>query len=290
MRLISFRDEQGPRFGAVVGDEVVDISRAAGGEWGDLREALTNGSLPSLKAAADRSTRRLRPDAVEFLPVVPNPDKIICVGLNYRGHGQEANLQIPDRPSLFVRFPASQVGHKQDIIRPFLSDQFDFEGELAVVIGRRARHIREADAFTYVAGYACFGEHSIRDWQMHSRQATPGKNFHASGAFGPWLVTADEVRDPAALALVTRVNGVEMQRDTTANMVFSIPYLIAYISTFAELLPGDVIATGTPAGVGFTRKPPLYLKSGDLVEVEIAGLGILQNRVVDEPHPSQKSG
>ena len=287
MKLVSFRDEQGPSIGVAVDDEIVDIGPRAGSDWRDLRDAIERGSKSALSAAVQKSRIRKSQAEVQFLPVIPNPDKIICVGLNYRRHAQEANLPVPDRPSLFVRFPGSQVGHRQNIVRPFLSDQFDFEGELAVVIGRRGRHVTEQDAFRYVAGYACFGEHSVRDWQVHSRQATPGKNFHASGSFGPWLVTADDVGDPAALMLTTRLNGAVMQHESTADMVFTVPQLIAYVSSFAELLPGDVIATGTPAGVGLNRKPPVYLKHGDLVEIEITGLGVLENRVVDE-NPVQR--
>ncbi len=221
--------------------------------------------------------------AIRYLPPITDPDKILCVGLNYHLHAKEAGMAIPERPSIFTRFPASQVGHGESVWRPRASEQFDYEAELAVIIGRRARKVRAADAMACVAGYACFAENSVRDWQMHTRQATPGKNFHASGAFGPWLVSADEVPDPTALEVIGRLNGSEVQRDSVANMIFSIPQTIEYLSAFAELLPGDVISTGTPAGVGFTKKPPVYLKAGDVFEVEVTRIGVLRNPVIDEP-------
>jgi 2-keto-4-pentenoate hydratase/2-oxohepta-3-ene-1,7-dioic acid hydratase in catechol pathway len=168
-------------------------------------------------------------------------------------------------------------------VRPRASHQFDYEAELAFVIAKHARHVREADAFSYVAGYSCFAENSVRDWQTHSRQATPGKNFEHSGAFGPWIVTPDEAGDIGAMEVVGRLNGREMQRDRVANMIFSIPQMLAYITTFTTLVPGDVIVTGTPAGVGFTRTPPVWLTPGDRFEVEITGVGTLSNDVIDEP-------
>jgi 2-keto-4-pentenoate hydratase/2-oxohepta-3-ene-1,7-dioic acid hydratase in catechol pathway len=168
------------------------------------------------------------------------------------------------------------------VVRPHASPKFDYEAELAVVVGNAGRHIAEASAMDHVAGYSCFAENSVRDWQTHSRQATPGKNFERSGAFGPWLVTPDEAGAVERMEVIGRLNGREMQRDSAANMIFSVPKVLAYVSTFISLLPGDVIVTGTPAGVGFTRDPPIWLKPGDRFDVEITGVGVLSNPVVDE--------
>jgi len=174
------------------------------------------------------------------------------------------------------------VGHKRAIIRPRVSDKLDYEGELAVIIGRDGRHIAEADAFAHVAGYSCFNEGSVRDWQRHALQFTPGKNFPATGGFGPWLVTTDDIADLRAATITTRLNDVVMQNATLGDMIFSVPQLIAYISTFTPLAPGDVICTGTPGGVGAKRNPPVFMKPGDVVEVEIAGIGTLINTIADE--------
>lgn len=207
--------------------------------------------------------------------------RILCVGVNYRPHIEEMGRDVPDYPVVFVRFPSSLVGPGEPVIRPRVSEQFDFEGELAVVIGKKARHVRRDRALDHVAGYCCFLDGSVRDWQRHTGQFTPGKNFDRSGAIGP-LVPAAEVPDPGALELTTRVNGEVMQEGRVADLVFDIPRLIEYCSTFTELQPGDVIATGTPGGVGAARKPPVWLTDGDLVEVDIPGIGLLLNPVQDE--------
>jgi len=189
---------------------------------------------------------------------------------------------VPEHPVLFVRFANSLVGHGQPMVCPAASERFDFEGELAVIIGRRARHVTAAAAHEYVAGYSCFNDGSVRDFQRHSGQFTPGKNFVASGAFGPWMVTADEAPDAKEMTLETRLNGKVVQHESTGQLHFDIATLIAYISIWTELVPGDVIATGTPGGVGAGRKPPLWMRPGDTVEVEISGLGCLSNPIVAE--------
>ncbi|NCF13859.1 MAG: 5-carboxymethyl-2-hydroxymuconate isomerase [Gammaproteobacteria bacterium] len=207
--------------------------------------------------------------------------KILCVGVNYRPHIEEMGREIPDYPVVFTRFASSLVGPDEAVIRPQASEQFDFEGELAFVIGRKARHVPRDNAFDYVAGYCCFLDGSVRDWQRHTGQFTAGKNFDRSGAIGP-MVTAANVPDPKALELTTRVNGEVMQQGSVADLVFDIPTLIEYCSTFTELQPGDIIATGTPGGVGAARTPPVWLRDGDLVEVDISGIGVLRNPVQDE--------
>lgn len=266
-------------FGVVDGETVLDISSDA---WPSLRAALAAATPQEIAKTARDDGAEIPISEVTYLSPVTDPEKIICVGLNYATHAGEAKMEVPESPSLFVRFPSSQVGHEVDVVKPDISNEFDFEGELAVVIGKSARHLPEEKALDCIAGYTIFGEHSVRDWQFHSRQATPGKNFWRSGSIGPWIVTADEVPDPTKLRLVTRLNGEVMQDDTTDHLIFSIPQLIAYISHFTELLPGDIISTGTPSGVGFARDPKLYLKPGDEVEIEISGIGTLRNRVAAE--------
>lgn len=244
-----------------------------------VRALLAEGRLKDAGAVVGTAVST---DAIAMLPPVTDPDKILAIGFNYRGHLIETGTPLPDYPSVFVRFPSSQVGHDQPVVAPAISTEFDFEGELAVVIGRPAWRVDAADAMDHVAGYSCFAENSVRDFQMHARQATAGKNFLASGAIGPWLTTADEVGDPSALELTTRLNGEVVQHDKLTSLIFSIPDLIAYISSFTRLLPGDIIATGTPDGVGFLRDPKIWLAPGDVMEVDIPGVGLLRNSVVAE--------
>lgn len=213
-----------------------------------------------------------------------NPDanrKILCVGVNYRPHIEEMGREIPEYPVVFVRFPGSLVSDGEPMLRPRVSEQYDFEGELAIVIGKVARHVPRADAYDYIGGYCCFMDGSVRDWQRHTGQFTAGKNFERSGALGP-TIPAARIQDPTALQLTTRVNGKIMQEGCIGDLVFDIPALVEYCSTFTELRPGDIIATGTPGGVGAARKPPVWLRDGDLVEVEISGVGVLSNPVRDE--------
>lgn len=283
MKLMSFVSDHGPAYGAVTERGVVTLSGALGGRFPTLRALLAGGGLAeSATAAADRGAAAVPLDGLTLLPVIPDPDKIICVGLNYRDHVAETGRTETPNPALFARFAGSQVAHGQPMIRPRVSERFDYEGELAVIIGTGGRHITEADALQHVAGYACYNEGSVRDWQLHTSQYLAGKTFAGTGAFGPWMVTADEIPDPAALTLETRVNGQVVQHTTTDMMITPVPKLIAYISTVLPLLPGDIIVSGTPGGVGSKRNPPLWLKPGDSVEVEISGVGLLRNPVVAE--------
>lgn len=281
MKLASYLVAGRPSFGIVTDAGVIDVPRRLP-EIPDLKSALVMiGGLDWL-----RGIEHERPDfdlsALRFLPPVVHPDKILCIGLNYREHAAEVGKPLPPWPTVFVRFHDAQTGHNEPMIRPKASTRYDFEGELAVVIGRDARHVKAEEALSYVAGYAAFNDGSVRDWQGHTTQFTPGKNFYRSGAMGPYLVTADEAPDPSTLRVVTRLNGIEVQNGPTADMIFDVPALIAYISTFTPLSAGDVIATGTPRGVGQARKPPLYMTGGDVVEVEIAGIGLLRNPIADE--------
>jgi 2-keto-4-pentenoate hydratase/2-oxohepta-3-ene-1,7-dioic acid hydratase in catechol pathway len=279
MRLLSFESNGRPGFGVVVGDGVVDASERLAGKPRSLREALAAGDLPLLeRMSAMQADFRL--SDVTFAPVIPDAAaKLLCVGVNYMPHIREMGRERPDRPVIFVRFRDSIVGHQQQLLKPRESEQLDFEGELAVVIGKRARRVAKDRALDYVAGYACFNDGSVRDFQRHSGQFTPGKNFHASGAFGPWLVTADETGNPRELTLTTRLNGTVMQHESVGELCFDVPHLIEYCSTWTQLEPGDVIVTGTPGGVGAGRKPPVWMKPGDSVEVEISKIGTLRNSV-----------
>ncbi len=282
MKIASFRRNSNATYGVVADGGIIDLGARTGASYADLRAVLRAGALDELGAAAEGQPPDCRVEDVAFLPVIANPDKIICVGLNYADHIEETGRSDNDYPALFVRFANSCVGHGQPMVRPRASERLDFEGELAVIIGRTARHVAEADALAYIAGYACFNDGSVRDWQFHASQLTPGKNFVATGGFGPWMVTADEIPDPSKLTLATRLNGKEVQHSGTDLLIFNIPYLIAYISTFTELVPGDVISTGTPGGVGARRDPPLFMKPGDVVEVEIDAIGTLTNPIAAE--------
>jgi len=278
MKLVSFEWDGAPGYGAVTGDELVRLDMEPGAAP-DLKSALATGQLTRPGALGGKA--RLRLSDVRLLPPIPNPGKILCVATNFH-EPERGDKPAPDYPLLFTRFPESVTGHGSPILKPAISGKYDFEGELAVVIGKDGHHISQDDAMAHVAGFTCFNDGSVRDWQKHSTQFTPGKNFYRSGAMGPWLVTIDEIGDVAALGLETRVNGEVKQRIGMDRMIFTIPWLIAYFSTFTPLSAGDVIATGTPSGFGSTRNPPEFLSAGDVVEVEISGVGLLRNTVLDE--------
>ncbi|MFT4068063.1 fumarylacetoacetate hydrolase family protein [Paraburkholderia sp.] len=282
MKLMSFSKGDRQSWGVVRDGGVIDVAPIAGEVGHTLKEALERNALARVSSWAAGQTPAFSLDAVDFLPVVPDPTKILCVGINYLSHVKETGRDVPTWPMIFTRFADSQTGHDEPIIRPAASHKLDFEGELAVVIGTRARHVKAADALDHVAGYACYNDGSVRDWQKHTIQFVPGKNFPCTGGFGPWLVTPDEVGDPSALSLLTRLNGEVVQSATTDDLIFPVPRLIEYCSTFTTLNPSDVIITGTTGGVGAFREPPLWMKPGDVVEVEISKLGTLRNRIVDE--------
>ncbi len=282
MRLMSFERNGRNGFGVAIGDGIVDAGKRLAGNPRTLRDALVAGALPELRRLATEKPDFALSD-VAFAPVIDDPAaKLLCVGVNYMPHIKEMGRDRPSHPVLFVRFHDSIVGHGQPLLLPSASVQFDYEGELAVVIGKRARRVRKEQALDYVAGYTCFNDGSVRDFQRHSQQFTPGKNFHHSGSFGPWLVTSDELPAPHELTLTTRLNGQIVQNESVGELCFDIPQLIEYCSTWSELQPGDVIVTGTPGGVGAGRTPPLWMKNGDNVEVEISGIGVLRNKVVAE--------
>jgi 2-keto-4-pentenoate hydratase/2-oxohepta-3-ene-1,7-dioic acid hydratase in catechol pathway len=278
MRFASYLTEDKPGFGLVTPAGIVDLADRAP----SLKAAIASGSLHTLGREAALRTADLREEDVTFLPVIGDPAKIFCVGLNYEMHRQETGRAVVGHPTIFTRFADTQGGHDGEIVLPHVSTMLDFEGELAVIIGKGGRYIPEADAWTHVAGYACYNDASVRDWQNHTHQYTPGKNFPTTGPFGPYLVTPDEVGEIGPQTIQTRLNGETVQSATLGDMIFSIPVIIAYLSAFTPLSPGDVIATGTPGGVGFKREPQLFMKPGDVVEVEIEKVGLLRSRIVAE--------
>ena len=281
MKITTYSVNGTESYGVVTDDGIIDAKPLAGGPQ-TLKGAIAAGALDIIAEAAAGKSPDHSLDEIEFLPVIPNPDKIMAVGLNYRSHVLEGGRDIPEWPMIFTRFANSQVGHGQAMIKPNASDMFDFEGEMAVIIGKTCRHVSEADALSVVAGYSCYNDGSIRDYQRHTSQFVPGKSFYKSGAFGPWMITADEIPDPASLTLMTRLNGEEMQRATTDDLLFSIPQLIHYLTTVTELVPGDVIVSGTTGGVGFYRDPQVFMKEGDTVEIELDKIGVLRNPIMSE--------
>jgi len=260
------------------GDGVFTLNQRLG--YPDLRAALAGNALADIaKAAAGAKPDHALAD-IKLLPPIPNPEKILCAGINYRSHAAETGRELPKQPSMFIRLANTLVGHEGELIRPSVSQHFDFEGELALVIGKAGRHIKRENALDYIAGYSCFCDATVRDFTKYSLAAS--KNFVGSGPLGPWMVTADEIPDPTKLTLTTRLNGAEMQRSGTDMLIHDIPAIISFCSMFTPLTPGDIIATGTPDGIGAKRNPPVWMKAGDVLEVEVTGVGTLRNTIADE--------
>jgi 2-keto-4-pentenoate hydratase/2-oxohepta-3-ene-1,7-dioic acid hydratase in catechol pathway len=281
MKLVSFEREGVARFGKLTADQhVLDLTKRLSGV-NSVQAVLENGRLADLAAIGDEG-QQYHFEELSFLPVVQNPSKIICVGINYVAHAEEAGRKVGEHPVIFQRYADTLIGHGEPLLRPKVSDQFDFEGELAVVIGKGGSHIDAANAMEHVAGYCCFNDASLRDWQFHTHQYGMGKNFRSTGALGPYLVTADEIPDYRKLELRSFLNGEQMQVGKLDQLAFDIPHIIAYVSQALAWRPGDVIATGTPSGVGFKREPPVFLRAGDQFEVRIPGVGSLVNPVADE--------
>jgi 2-keto-4-pentenoate hydratase/2-oxohepta-3-ene-1,7-dioic acid hydratase in catechol pathway len=280
MKLASYVANGKPSFGVVVGDGVFTMNDRLGNRFATLRDAIAGGAIDEMR----RATQGAKPEhplaGLHFLPTIPNPEKIMCVGINYKSHAAEHGTEAPKLPNIFLRFINTLVPHGGDMIRPKVSTNFDFEGELALVIGKAGRHIKVADALGYIAGYTCFCDATVRDFTKYSLAAS--KNFIGSGPLGPWIVTADEIPDPTKLTLVTRLNGQEMQRSGTDMLIHNIPAIIEFCSMFTPLTPGDIIATGTPDGIGAKRNPPVWMKAGDVLEVEISNIGTLRNTIADE--------
>ena len=279
MKFATFRVGNTTSWGLVQGDDILDVGAVL--RFADLRAAIAAGALEQAAGAAAEA-KRYPLASITWLPVIPEPGKILCVGLNYETHRKETGRSEVEHPTIFARFANSQTGHLADIPRPKVSTDLDYEGELAVIIGRPGRYIARGEAMGHVAGYACYNDASVRDFQRHTHQFTPGKNFPGTGAFGPCLVTPDEMGEIGPQRLQTRVNGEVVQDALLSQMIFDLPRQIEYCSSFTRLEPGDVIVSGTPGGVGAKRVPPLWLKPGDTVEVEIDKVGLLRNGVSAE--------
>jgi acylpyruvate hydrolase len=287
MRFRSFQRGGLPGIAIAHNNRLVGMTSDQPGYPGQLQTLVATGP-EAIASAYDvlMGGSEIERSEISYLPVLGEPRKILCVGLNYRDHSAESGFKQPDYPTLFARFASSLVGHEEPLIRPSISEALDFEGELAVVVGRRGRGISEADALDFVAGYAVFNDASVRDYQHMTSQWTIGKNFDGTGAFGPEFVTASELpAGGSGLKIETRLNGAVVQSSNTADMVFDVKTLIAVISQAITIEAGDVIACGTPAGVGHSRTPRLYMRHGDICEVEIEGLGVLRNIVMDENSP-----
>lgn len=284
MNFATFLNHHEEDYGVAVKEGIVALGHRL--PYSSLRAMIAADALAEARAFADAPVE-FTYDQITLLPPVPDPAHVFCVGTNYLDHLKEAQDAGLDRkqnpnPSIFTRFPDTLTGHGSPLLRPKVSDKFDFETELAVIIGKSGRYIAREAAYNHIAGYTCFNDGSIRDWQFHTSQIVPGKNFYRSGSAGPWMVEAADISDPANLDISLRLNGETLQHSNTRHLIFDIPAIIAYVSSIVPLQPGDMIATGTPAGVGFSRKPPVFMKAGDVCEVEIEGIGILRNGVVDE--------
>ncbi|MBZ9672762.1 fumarylacetoacetate hydrolase family protein [Mesorhizobium sp. ES1-3] len=283
-RLATFTIDGKTRYGAITEKGVVDLS-ARHGQWPTLREVIEAGALRRLAEEADTLAADFPLDAITYDISIPSPEKIICVGVNFPDRNEEYKdgQAAPSNPSLFIRFPRSFVGHGAPLVRPPESPQLDYEGEIVIVIGKPGRRIAEADALGHIAALSLCNEGTIRDWVRHAKfNVTQGKNFDRTGSIGPWLVPFTDEAQIADIALTTRVNGEVRQQDRTSRMIFSFRKIINYISTFTTLVPGDIIVTGTPTGAGARFEPPVWLKPGDVIEVEADGIGVLRNGVVDE--------
>lgn len=278
MRLVSYSEQGRAAFGAIISGQL--IAELSGGDWDSINELLVD--LPTDRVIRALETARTLPLAdVQITVPIPRAEKTICVGLNYKSHCTEAGAPTAEFPAVFLRCNNSFVGHQQQILKPRSSDAFDFEAELAVIIGKRSRLVSVEEAMNCVAGYTLLADHTARD-VVSKHSLTAGKNYFHSGSFGPWIVTKDEVPRIGSLEVIGRLNGVEMQRASLSDLIFDIPFLVSYLSGVTELVPGDIIATGTPAGVGAKRNPPVFLNQGDVFEVEVPGIGALSNCVVHD--------
>lgn len=278
MRWLSFESDGTESFGYVTSDGqgVVDVGNRT--DVADLKSAIATGLVA--EGASQGDTADLPLAGITYLPTITNPDKILCVGLNYKAHQEETGRGGEGVPTIFVRFAAAQMGHGAPMVRPKESNSLDFEGEIAMIIGRAGRRIPRAEALDHVAGFGIYNDGSVREWQRHTSQFTPGKNFASTGGFGPWMMTPDEIGDLDEMEITTRLNGEVMQNAKASLLVHGFAELIEFCSTFIELVPGDVIVTGTPGGVGAARNPPVFMDEGDLIEVEVKPIGTLSNPVV----------
>jgi len=281
MKFVSFLQKGQAKFGISDDKNITDLTGKIKGA-NTLKELIANNGISDAKEYAKKNPGNINLDQIEYLPVIPNPGKIICVGLNYSEHVKETGRTVEQNPVIFLRVPESQTAHKQPIQRPKVSTHLDYECEMAVIMGDAGKHIKPENALKNIVGYSCYNESTVRDWQQHTRQFGMGKNFEKTGSFGPHMVLAENISDYTKLSIQTRLNGKVMQDAKLSQLIFDIPTLISYVSKAIPWRAGDVLVTGTPGGVGFKRKPPIFMKEGDKVEVEISEIGILSNIIKDE--------
>ncbi len=281
MKFVSFLQNNQAKFGISDGKNITDLTGKINGS-NTLKELISDKAIQKAKEYAKKNPGNISIEKIEYLPVIPNPGKIICVGLNYSEHVKETGRTVEQNPVIFLRVPESQTAHKQPIQRPKVSTSLDYECEMAVIMGEGGKHIKPEDALKHIVGYSCYNECTVREWQQHTRQFGMGKNFEKTGSFGPYMVLAENIPDYTKLKIQTRLNGKVMQDAKLSQLIFDIPTLISYVSKAVPWRAGDVLVTGTPGGVGFKRKPPIFMKEGDQVEVEISEIGILSNIIKDE--------
>ncbi len=281
MKFVSFLQNNQAKFGISDGKNITDLTGKINGS-NTLKELISDKAIQKAKEYAEKNPGNISIEKIEYLPVIPNPGKIICVGLNYSEHVKETGRTVEQNPVIFLRVPESQTAHKQPIQRPKVSTSLDYECEMAVIMGEGGKHIKTEDALKHIVGYSCYNECTVREWQQHTRQFGMGKNFEKTGSFGPYMVLAENIPDYTKLKIQTRLNGKVMQDAKLSQLIFDIPTLISYVSKAVPWRAGDVLVTGTPGGVGFKRKPPIFMKEGDQVEVEISEIGILSNIIKDE--------
>ena len=281
MKFISFKHNDQNKFGIINNNKITDLTGKVSNS-NTLKDLISNQGIEEAKSYASNNPGNINDSDIEYLPLIPNPGKIICVGLNYSEHVKETNRTVEENPVIFHRFPESQTAHLQPIQRPVVSQSLDFEGEMAVIMGEGGKHIKPENALKHIIGFSCYNESTVREWQRHTRQFGMGKNFERTGSFGPHMVLAENISDYTKLSIQTRLNGKVMQSAKLSQLIFDIPSLISYVSKAIPWRAGDVLVTGTPGGVGFKRKPPIFMKEGDKVEVEISEIGILSNIIKDE--------
>ncbi len=281
MKFVSFLLKGEAKFGISDGKNIIDLTDKILGAR-TLKELIEKKAISEAKKYASENDKNININEIEFLPLIPNPGKIICVGLNYSEHVKETGKTVEENPVVFLRVSKSQTAHNQYIQRPKVSTKLDFEGEMAVIMAEAGKHIKSNEAMNHIVGYSCYNESTVRDFQKHTSQFTMGKNFEKTGSFGPHMVLAEDIQDYTKLKIQTRLNGKVMQDANLNQLIFDIPTLISYISKALPWNAGDVLVTGTPGGVGFKRNPPVFMKDGDKVEVEISDIGVLSNIIKDE--------
>ena len=281
MKFLSFLYNNQKKYGIIKNKIITDLTDKINGAK-SLKELIEKKNISKAKVFATQNPGNIKLEEIDFLPVIPNPGKIVCVGLNYNDHAKETGRKVEKNPVIFFRVPESQTAHNSQIIKPKVSNFLDFECEMAVIMGNTEKHIKEENAFKNIIGYSCYNDSTVRDWQQHTSQFGMGKNFQSTGSFGPHLVLSEDIPDYKKLEIQTRLNGKVMQKAKLSQLIFDLPFLISYISKAIPWRAGDVLVTGTPGGVGFKRNPPIYMKDGDKVEVEISKIGILSNYIKEE--------